>query len=99
MPRDLDLSLSLDDAASIESLRAAVARRLRIAVERISAVEVLRRAIDARGVRARLQLRVRIFLADDRSLQSTAVSPPQLGPVGERGRPVVVVGAGPAGLF
>jgi uncharacterized FAD-dependent dehydrogenase len=99
MPRDLDLSLSLDDAASIESLRAAVARRLRIAVERISAVEVLRRAIDARGAGARLQLRVRIFFGDDRSLQSTAVSPPQLGPVGERGRPVVVVGAGPAGLF
>src|SRR5262249_20137604 len=48
---------------------------------------------------ARLQLRVRIFFCDDRPLQSTAVSPPQLGPVCEGGRPVVVVGAGPAGLF
>src|SRR6184192_2959994 len=98
MPRDLDFSLSLDDAASVDSLRAAVARRLRIAVEGIAAVEVLRRAIDARGARARLQLRLRIYFGADRPSQA-AVSAPRLGPVGERGRPVVIVGAGPAGLF
>jgi uncharacterized protein len=99
MSRDLDLSLSLEDATSVESLHAAVARRLRIDLERVSAVEVLRRAVDARGARARLQLRVRIYLGDDRPSQTAAVSAPRLGRVGERGRPVVIVGSGPAGLF
>jgi uncharacterized protein len=100
MPRELDLTLSLDDAAGDESLRAAVARRLRIDVERISAVEVLRRAIDARGAGAKFQLHVRIFLDhEDRARRSAAVSPPRLGPLSERGHPVVVVGSGPAGLF
>ena len=100
MPRDLDLTLSLDDAASDESLRASVARRLRIDVERISAVEVLRRAIDARGAGAKFQLHVRIFLDhEDRPRRPAAVSPPRLGPLSERGRPVVIVGGGPAGLF
>jgi uncharacterized FAD-dependent dehydrogenase len=99
MPRDLDLSLSLDDAASVDSLRAAAARRLRIDGQRISAVEVLRRAIDARGAGAKLQLRIRLFLDDDQPSQPTTVSPPRLAPVSARGRPVVIVGGGPAGLF
>ena len=99
MPRDLDLSLSLDDAISVDSLRAAVARRLRIDVQRISAVDVLRRAVDARGAGAKLQLRVRIFRDDDRPSQTTTVSAPRLAPVSERALPVVIVGGGPAGLF
>ncbi|HSD10760.1 MAG TPA: NAD(P)/FAD-dependent oxidoreductase [Candidatus Binatia bacterium] len=100
MPRDLDLKLSLDEAASDESLRAAVARRLRSDPERISSVEVLRRAIDARGAGAKLQLHVRVFLEDEaRAPRPVAVSAPRLGPVSERGRPVVIIGTGPAGLF
>jgi uncharacterized protein len=100
MPRDLDLTLSLDDAASAESLRSAVARRLRIEVERISALEVLRRAIDARGAGARLQLHVRIFLDDEeRPPRLAAGSVRRLGRVSEGGPPVLIVGAGPAGLF
>ena len=43
MPRDLELTLTLDDAASEQELRAAVARRLRLAAGRITAVRVVHR--------------------------------------------------------
>ena len=100
MPRDLELTLSLDDAASEERLRAAVARRLRIDAGSIHAVGIVRRAVDARGAGARMQLRVRVFCGDERPPHAE-----RLGPVVDRPRvsgrrePVVVVGAGPCGLF
>jgi uncharacterized FAD-dependent dehydrogenase len=100
MPRDLDLKLSLDEVDDDESLSSAVARRLRSDLERISSVEVLRKGIDARGAGAKLELRVRVFFEDEaRTPRLVPPATPFVRPVRERGLPVVIVGAGPAGLF
>ncbi|MGH7898645.1 MAG: FAD-dependent monooxygenase, partial [Candidatus Binatia bacterium] len=99
MPRDIDLELRPDDATTEHRLRAAAARRCRIAVEDIAEIRVMRRAIDARHSRARLRLSARVFLRDDVVPPPPSFSPPRLSPVVRTGPPVVIVGAGPAGLF
>ena len=89
---ELELDLELDAADDEAALAAAVASRLGVAPRALPPLEVRRRAIDARHHRVRLHLTVGA---------RPAVAPP-LGeppPREVKGDPVVIVGAGPAGLF
>jgi len=97
MPRDLDLAVRPDVALDETALRAAASRALGCRPEDVVALRIVRRALDARR-QVRFQLRVRVWLSDE------TVEPdplPQLPtfPVPRSGRPVVIVGGGPAGLF
>ncbi len=89
---ELELDLELDAADDPAALAAAVANRLGIAPVLVPPLEVRRRAIDARRHRVRLHLTV-------------GPRPPAPAPLGEppprevAGDPVIIVGAGPAGLF
>jgi uncharacterized protein len=99
MPRELDLTLRLDDAANDEALRAAVARRARIDPDRIDDVRILRRAIDARGAGAKLRLRVRAFYTGEPPEPTTTSRSPRIAAVADDAPRVAVVGGGPCGLF
>jgi uncharacterized protein len=99
MPRDLELTLSLDDVASDDALRAAVARRLRVDATEIGTVQTLRRAIDARGAGARLRLRIRVFRDAESPASSHRPAPPRIRRLAAGREPVIVIGAGPCGLF
>jgi uncharacterized FAD-dependent dehydrogenase len=99
MPRDLELTVPLADAENREWLHAAIARRLGTDPQSIAEVQITRRAIDARGPGVRFRLRLRVFAGGEEPEGSTTQPPPRLAPVSSRGRPVIVVGAGPAGLF
>jgi hypothetical protein len=77
-------------------VRAAAARRLGAALDAVRHVATLRRSIDARGRRPCWVLRVRVWVDEDPRPDPAWALP--LRDV--RGAPpVVVVGAGPAGLF
>jgi uncharacterized FAD-dependent dehydrogenase len=99
MPRDVDLTLPPAALADPRQLQAAAARRARVPLDRISAVRVLRRAIDARSRPVRFRLRTRLFLRDEAVPPIVPASPPRLPRVRPAGPPVLIVGAGPAGLF
>jgi len=99
MPRDVDLDLSLDEAASAERVRAAAARRCGVTIARVAAVKVTRRVVDARRARARFRLSVRVFFRGDAIPREPAPAPSRLRAVPRTKPPVVIVGAGPAGLF
>ncbi len=97
MPRDLDLAVRPDVALDDDALRTAASRAVGCRPEDVTALRIVRRALDARR-QVRFQLRVRIWLNDE------TVEPdllPQLPtfPAARSGRPVVIVGGGPAGLF
>jgi len=97
MPRDLDLNVRPDVALDADALRTAAARALGERPGDVGEVRVLRRALDARrGVR--FQLRVRVWRSDEPAEPDAAPSLPSFPPA-RAGRPVVIVGAGPAGLF
>jgi uncharacterized FAD-dependent dehydrogenase len=97
-PRDIDadveleLDLGLDEPDDEPALRARVASALRARADELPPVEVRRRAIDARRGRVRFHLTIGFAPA---SRPALAEPPPR--PVA--GDPVIVVGAGPAGLF
>jgi uncharacterized FAD-dependent dehydrogenase len=97
VPRDLDLALRPDVARDESALRVAASRAVGCRPEDVTALRVLRRALDARR-QVRFQLRVRVWLRDERvDPDARPVVPPF--PPARSGRPVVIVGAGPAGLF
>jgi len=102
-----NISLEVDEPESC--LRVKAAQALGLSGDAVTAVRVLRRAIDARRGHVRLVYSVEADLADagaeERALRAGAVSvgevvthEPVSGDEEIRGR-VVVVGCGPAGLF
>jgi uncharacterized FAD-dependent dehydrogenase len=90
--RELALDLELDEPDDADAIRAAVARALDVDPAALPALEVKKRAIDARRGRVRFHLTVGAVEADAPPLGD----PP---PREVSGRRVLIVGGGPAGLF
>jgi uncharacterized protein len=97
MPHDLDLTLRPDVALDPTALRRAAAQAVGCAPDDVADVRVLRRALDARRA-VRFQLRVRVWLREETPDTPALPAQPSFPPP-RKGRPVVVVGGGPAGLF
>ncbi|MDR2041441.1 MAG: FAD-binding protein [Tannerella sp.] len=96
MIRELSLQLSPEEAAGEQNLIQAVSYRTGDAPETIRAVRVLKRSIDARQRAIRVNVTLRAFVNE--APEEPAV--PSVSYPDVSGRPaVVVVGAGPAGLF
>jgi uncharacterized FAD-dependent dehydrogenase len=96
MQHELDLALQPQDAADPARLNACVAQAIGLAPDRIAAVRVLRRSVDARRRHLVVNLRVQAF-ADE---PAPAPAPVHFDfPDVASKPPVLVVGAGPAGLF
>ena len=96
MPRILDLDLSPDALLDEERLLEAVRRETRD--PRIAGVRLVRRSLDARK-RVRFHVRLAVWREDESEppvVRPAAFVPARLT---RPGPPVVVVGAGPAGLF
>ncbi len=96
MIKEINISVSPKEAAEEKYLKVAVAKHLKLKTSRIKALEILRRSIDARGKKVKIQLRVRIFVDEFR--QEVEEFRLHLQNVSS-GEPVIVVGSGPAGLF
>lgn len=93
---ELQLRILPEEAVGEQPLKQVVARETGVAVTRIQAVRVLKRSVDARQRTIFINLKVRAFVdeipeeAEYRSVEYKDVT---------GGKPVVVVGAGPGGLF
>lgn len=98
MIQDLTLSLPPEGAADRDALRRAVALRLSLSPSKVSDLIVTRRSIDARKSPVKVCLCVKVATLPDKkvSLDYTPVAFPDVSDSGKR---VVIVGAGPAGLF
>ena len=94
--REVELALHPDDDTET-GLHEAAARALGVDPSRISGLAVLRRTIDAR--RGRVTLRYRLTVAVDEPFSDPHHDPVPELPVLKGPPEVVIVGAGPAGLF
>jgi uncharacterized FAD-dependent dehydrogenase len=92
----VDVLLSPRKASVPLEVRAAAARAAQIPLSNVRDLRILRRSIDARGRGPRVQLRVELSLGA--LFEPPVTTPPELPQVGSK-PPVVIVGAGPAGLF
>lgn len=96
MIQELQLRILPEEAANEQSLKQVVARETGTAVPHIHTVRVLKRSIDARQRTIYVNVKLRAFIDEQpdepefRSVEYKEVS---------AGKPVVVVGAGPGGLF
>lgn len=93
----LSLTLTPEQAATDALLRSHVARELGVSVESVSSIQVRRRNIDARQRKVLVNLSVDVYLDGETPVEDdfSDLSYPDVS-----GRPsVVVVGAGPCGLF
>jgi uncharacterized FAD-dependent dehydrogenase len=94
MQIDINLRLSPKEAADISSLKQAAAKKAGIPLRDIASARVIRRSIDARRRPVVVDLVVRLSSeADDAPFERVSYQN-----VGDS-KPVIVVGAGPAGLF
>lgn len=96
MIQELQLRVLPEEAASEQSLKEVVSRETGAAVKDIHAVRVLKRSIDARQRTIYVNVKLRAFIKE-------VPEEPEFQSVDYKdvsgGKPVVVVGAGPGGLF
>ena len=96
MVRELQLRVLPQDAAGEQALKQVVSRETGVAVGEINAVRILKRSIDARQRTIFVNLKVQAFIREDPT--APAYQSVAYGDVSS-GKPVVIVGAGPGGLF
>ncbi len=99
MIHTIDITVLPEVATAPEQLKYTVADVLQVSVKEISAVQVLRRSIDARRGRPHWQLKVQVYMSPlTPKGEQYEYRPASLSPH-EAGKAVIIVGAGPAGLF
>ena len=97
MLKELSLRVSPETAYEPEKLSSRVAKELNVDRNRVKRVDIMKRSIDARQRQVVINLVVRAHI-DKIDEQVTDFEPIEYRDVKER-RQVIVVGAGPAGLF
>ncbi len=97
MQKTLDLCLLPDDAATPELLKVAVASALGVDNGSILHLRIDRKSIDARSRQVKVNLTVTVFI--DELPQGYDITSFRYEPLGAGAPEVVIVGAGPAGLF
>ena len=96
MIKELQLRILPEEAANEQSLKQVVARETGEAPRHIRAIRVLKRSIDARQRTVFINLKVRAFINEEP--EALEYQPIEYKDVSD-GKQVVVVGAGPGGLF
>ena len=96
MIKDLDFIISPKKAQDNEEIRNSLARKLGVSNSDINHFIVLRRSVDARQRPVQLNLRIRAYIGEDYEEQESVEFNYQDV---SQAKEVIVVGAGPAGLF
>lgn len=97
MVQEYTFRLLPQDAIDEDRLKSSVCRLKGINPTDITAVQLLKRSVDARQKTIYLQVQLRVFINEE-APEVGRYTPVLYGDVSSR-KPVIVVGAGPAGLF
>ena len=97
MPQELLIQVSPEIAADSFLLKDFISKKIKIAPATINQVVILKRSIDARQKSIKINLKVEIYLKGD-IFQENKFELPNY-PMVTNAQEVIVVGAGPAGLF
>ncbi|MDE6255301.1 MAG: FAD-binding protein, partial [Muribaculaceae bacterium] len=95
-----EITLQTDPRTSTEekAIKNKLAEKLHLSPEEINDFRVFRRSVDARGNKVRVNLSVKVATGEDKKV--SAIHTPRIfWPVDENAPTMVIVGAGPAGLF
>lgn len=97
MPRELLLQVTPEIAANEMLLKDYLSKQIKVSPQEIQHITILKRSIDARQKAIKINLKVLIYLKGE-AFQETKIELPIYKDVSSA-QEVIVVGAGPAGLF
>jgi uncharacterized FAD-dependent dehydrogenase len=97
MPRELLLQVTPETAANEVLLKDYLSKQIKVSPNEIQHISILKRSIDARQKAIKINLKVIIYLKGE-LFQETKIELPVYKDV-SNAQEVIVVGAGPAGLF
>jgi len=95
MIKEIELAVLPAEAADQALLRAKASEALKIDPARITAVKILKRSIDARGRKVLFRIKAEVYIEEQQLPEVFSVNYPDVSDK----KPVLIVGAGPAGLF
>lgn len=95
MTKEIEIVLLPEEAGNADLLKIAVAQGLKTDIKRIQEVKILKRSIDARGRKVVFRLKVEAFIDEIPVPEIFTANYPNVTDK----KPVIIVGAGPAGLF
>jgi uncharacterized FAD-dependent dehydrogenase len=81
-----------EDEAALQRLAAAA---LKLSPNQVSSLKILKRSIDARGRKVLYRMQVRVFIGEPYQPGTYTIKYPDV----KDAKPVIIIGAGPAGLF
>jgi uncharacterized FAD-dependent dehydrogenase len=97
MQKKISIKVLPSEAADHNILQRIIAKVCSVSFDKITGLNLLKQSIDARGKQAWFHLTVDVFI--DEPYQPINLIPLQLKDVSRSNKKVIVVGAGPAGLF
>jgi uncharacterized protein len=97
MPKELLLQVTPEIAANENLLKQYLSKQIKVSVNEIKHVSILKRSIDARQKTIKFNLKVTIYFQDEDFIEQK-IELPEYKNV-ENAKEVIVIGAGPAGLF
>ena len=97
MPQELLFQVSPEIATNELLLKQQVSKLIRVDAKEIEHISILKRSIDARQKAVKFNLKVAVYLVGE-PIQEAKIELPEYKNV-EKAQEVIVVGAGPAGLF
>jgi uncharacterized protein len=96
MKNELNIVVSPEEAADETLLKKIAAKQLSASPADITFFKILKRSVDARSRNIKINLRIEVYLNENPPVpKNYKISYPDVS----SGKPVIVVGAGPAGLF
>lgn len=98
MQETIDMRVTPRTASNENMLKVEASTRLGVDVNRIRHIRIVRRSIDARQRQVMVNISLRVYIDEEPSSDSLIV-PVEYKRLPEDAREVIVVGAGPAGLF
>ncbi|RZJ80457.1 MAG: FAD-binding protein [Flavobacterium sp.] len=95
MQKDIEITLAPEHVADQQLILKNLAKALKVDLKTIKSFKILKRSIDARSRKVIFRLQVRAYLNED----APASEPEFIYPPVDDKKQVIIVGAGPAGLF
>lgn len=95
MQKEIEITLLPHQVEQSEIIKAKLADGLKVSENRIKSFEILKRSIDARSRKVIFRLQVRAYIDEELSPQILQINYPNVADA----KPVLIIGAGPAGLF
>lgn len=95
MQKDIEIVLFPNEVEQTEIIKQKLAEGLKLPQNRIKGYEILKRSIDARSRKVIYRLQIKVFIDEEVTTQSFNIYYQNVS----KAKPVIIVGAGPAGLF